>query len=855
MFSMQQNILPSQRTDWQFPRPSVKRGTIQRQLWLSTALALLLSFCLFNSPVQAAPAGAGNARPLAQAALCNPSTDVGGVVFRDFNVNGTREPNERGVNGNLAPVVISAIAPGGQTVVTTTVGVTGTYTLGPIDLSNGVRVEFSGLPEWMQPSPFGGPNGGAETSGTLVQFVDAPGCNVDLGVNNPVDYCDDNPDLATTCFINGDPLAGGSSGEQDVVYAWPYNRNGWWFDYPSLSATADPPNSLAINSQMGSTWGLAWERATKTLFTAAMLKRHAGFGPLGPGGIYATDYSSPTAPIVTEFLDLNSLPGIDVGSNPRTTPLPADIGQGSNDPEAFGLIGKMALGDMDISEDETTLLVMNLFQRELIGIDIVSRTVTSRTPVPDPGCMDSRVSPPAPAPDDRRPWAVRVHDGETYIGVVCSAETSQLQEDLHAYIMQQDGNTFTSIFDFPLDYPKGIVSEGNEYPGTETRTGWFPWTDDFNATITENGETLVYPQPILSNMEVDDDGSVIVGFVDRMGHQGGRRNRSTDPSDPNLYNAHSGGDTLRVCVLDRTLVLEGSSARCPSNASNMEGPNGGEFYFQDDFAVQGGLLHNETSLGGLAFLSGSGEVAATNFDAVHHLGNEVPSPYPRTNGVRFFSNMDGRYIQQDGLNRAYEVIPDTDLFSVGFAKAASMGDLELLCDEAPVEIGNYVWLDTNRNGIQDADETPLAGVMVELLSPTGELLATATTDANGQYYFSSDARRTDESTDSAIYGVEGLTLNTDDYEIRIPLDQTVLNGLFVTLANATGDTSNDNKTDLNDSDGIEGNGFSAVTFGVGAAGVNNHNMDFGFANAPTALEEGEEPGWLERKLFIPWVRQ
>lgn len=49
-------------------------------------------------------------------------------------------------------------------------------------------------------------------------------------------------------------------------------------------------------------------------------------------------------------------------------------------------------------------------------------------------------------------------------------------------------------------------------------------------------------------------------------------------------------------------------------------------------------------------------------------------------------------------------------------------------------IGDVVWIDTNRNGVQDAGEPPLAGVTVELIQD-GVVIATTTTDVNGRYVF------------------------------------------------------------------------------------------------------------------------
>jgi protocatechuate 3,4-dioxygenase beta subunit len=56
----------------------------------------------------------------------------------------------------------------------------------------------------------------------------------------------------------------------------------------------------------------------------------------------------------------------------------------------------------------------------------------------------------------------------------------------------------------------------------------------------------------------------------------------------------------------------------------------------------------------------------------------------------------------------------------------------------PATIGNFVWNDLNANGVQDAGETGLAGVTVELYSGT-TLVATTTTDASGAYSFSTPA--------------------------------------------------------------------------------------------------------------------
>ena len=51
-------------------------------------------------------------------------------------------------------------------------------------------------------------------------------------------------------------------------------------------------------------------------------------------------------------------------------------------------------------------------------------------------------------------------------------------------------------------------------------------------------------------------------------------------------------------------------------------------------------------------------------------------------------------------------------------------------------IGDYTWIDENKNGIQDKDEEVLPGVKVELYDETGKtLIKTTTTDEKGLYIF------------------------------------------------------------------------------------------------------------------------
>ena len=80
------------------------------------------------------------------------------------------------------------------------------------------------------------------------------------------------------------------------------------------------------------------------------------------------------------------------------------------------------------------------------------------------------------------------------------------------------------------------------------------------------------------------------------------------------------------------------------------------------------------------------------------------------------------------------VVPDT---TTDTAATGTDNDAQApLVVDSLVSIGDYVWVDTNRDGLQDAGEAALAGVSVTLYAADGTtVLATAVTDANGKYSF------------------------------------------------------------------------------------------------------------------------
>ena len=718
------------------------------------------------------------------------SDELGGNVYQDSNLDGIDNDSGGGLEG-MKVYIYGCDVNGSSVVVDSTfTDSNGDYHFTGLTNGEAYRIEFV-FPCYYDylAAAFNGSG-----SNTSVQFATAPSCTINLGVANPVNYCETNPGLIAPCFISGDPLGGGTSANSDILASFRYSSEGG----PTVSPYTGAPYHPVPAVNTGTVWGLAYQRSSETLFTTAMLKRHAGLGTLGTGGIYKiTGDLLSNATTTTPFIDLNTIISGTTGTDPRTisNDLPAD-GGASYDSLALGLVGKIALGDIDISDDEQTLWVVNLADRTLYSIFVgnpaqvpTSGDVTAY-PIPNPNCSNG----------DYRPWAVKCHQGKIYIGVVCSAETSQNAADLHATVYVLDANTgnFANVFDFPLDYTR--------------HDNWEPWTSTF--TWVQNYTR--HPQAILSDIEFDEDGSMILGFMDRLGHQTGYLNYSEDPTDTNRYNGESEGDIIRVYFSNGAFELEnnGTTSNSPVGKlgpNNNQGPGGGEFYWWDMAAPTGdpnGGAVFEITVGGLALLPGTGEVVVSAADLFR--GN--------SGGIAFLDNTSG------GAGKRYEIFYSVDAPNT-FGKAGGIGDVELLCEAPPIEIGNYVWNDSNNDGIQDACETPLSGIEVSLFDNSGTILAAVTTDANGQYYFS-----------STTPGIDTILANTN-YYIVVGTGGQFVNGFIQdSLALTVDNTGMGAYSDLNDSDGTIATGLGLgfdglpyVELTTGSSGHSDHKVDFGFS--------------------------
>jgi len=742
------------------------------------AVSLTLGLALVTASATAAAPCAGS--------------DLQGSVFHDYDADGAR--NTGNVEPGIEGAVITAFSNDGSSSSCETLA-DGSF---GIDAPAGgfpVRVEVTlpggGLFDHLEPGAAGL---------TTAFFATGPGAGHEVGLNVPADFCQANPDVMTTCFLAGDPLFAGSNAADDyLVVSVDYDR------------TVASPNHLAVGSEVGAAWGLAYHKKSQNLFVASVLRRHAGFGPLGIGGLYRIDLSG-GMPAASSFLDVTSI-GIPVGTDPRTVAGEDPPGNGptGNEPGldnlAYEEIGKVGLGDIDIEEDADQLWVMSLGDGMLYALDIgpgaTAPASATAFPLPAVACTDGVF----------RPWAVKSHLGRIYIGGVCSNENISPYPtpgpfidfpNLVGYVYSMDpaDGVFSLELTIPLNYVKGCA-------GGAAGCQWYPWTDLTTASLVPIGAFFAYPTPLLSDIEFADDGDMIIGLSDRSGFQYGSNAPApnTDPSDTTVQTIFAGGEMLRAdfdpgsgtFTLESNGIVGGIAG---AGSGNGQGPGGGEYY-----SASTAGFHFELSVGGYAVLRGSN----------HFVGSAMDPVTINSGGLLWMHELGAT----PGARFAGYTLYDLSTPS-GFRKGVGVGDVELRCAEAPIEIGNRVWCDSPDatmpgDGIQGpgAPDFPLSGVVVDLSCNGGALTASTLTQADGSYLFNAG-------------NVAGGIPPGASCTVSIDTSQAVLGTCnSPTLANAGGAGPG---AELRDSDGTDpdSDGVVEATVTIGGPGANDHAIDFGF---------------------------
>ena len=726
--------------------------------------------------------------------------DISGVVFKDIPVNGSKsniygkkDSNELGVKG----VSVTATSADGQDIISTTTDSNGHYTLNTkADLK--YRVEFSNWPSYLKESY------GAKS----VQFV-SDGQQANLALQDPNEYSNTaSPEVAVAHLIMGDI---NTTNPQNALVVFDYNAS-QTLKKGTTTVIDKNDTKLTIEADkkhIGSVWGLAYNRTTKKLYASAFLRRHSALGQGGLGAIYVTDVDNKgSAKLFATIPDAGSIDEAARGLG--------DPNQPSLDKEAFAKVGKVGLGDIDISSDDKTLYVTNLHNKKLYALSSDSGDILGAYDIPNPSCKNG----------DFRPFATKFYQDKVYVGGVCDGSKGT-DHDISAHIFSFDTKTNSfdnnEVLSFPLDYHHSgsvmelnrtfMIGENNETT-IEHSNIFHKWSDEYNATIYNTiifskWRDIVHPVPMLTDLEFTEDGSMVIGLSDRTGLQFSSKNITPSSDGLVIINGKprdivdgvfAGGDILKAnfdvnsstWTIEKHVTVKDNSVKEFFSADR---------FFNYDANGNDISIHHETSNGSVAYLTGSKQLFLTAMDPVR----------VNSGGVIVSNTQDG-----NRSSRGIEIFHEEHIM-----KASGMGDIELLTTPAPIEIGDRVWEDKNKNGIQDADEKGISNVKVNLVC-NGEIKATAITDDNGYFIFSNDT--TKDSNTSHIYGIKDLVPGVNGCSLVIPGSQNALKDKKITQ------TGNGNSSDDNNGINNDKNETTTSVDNIPSNGANNHSFDFGFYN-------------------------
>jgi protocatechuate 3,4-dioxygenase beta subunit len=467
---------------------------------------------------------------------------------------------------------------------------------------------------------------------TTVQFVpDGNSSNVNVGFNNPIDYSQDAPPLITPITFVG---SRSSAARDESIVGIGYNQSG------DLSAPASHTTYARI-SATGTLYGMIYQRQSKLILAGAYMKSYADLGPaqasgwlqnVDPAGaIYASRVNA-TLPNEAVYANLNKIidpstgvviPGNPAGVNPRqtspynytgnacpspgtTTPTTPTIGDCWNhDPAAWDKVGSVALGDLEEDDQERFVFVVNLADKKLYQLPIdpnpanwpITTLAASPVAIPNSCAVSS----------DAVPGGLGFKDGKLYVGVTCTAKSSQNIAQLKAEVWEFNptSQTFsaTPSFSMPLNYTRGCIWTGvntsspsggwfgtndpkstANTPDTNCETyldgsstdfhnvKWNPWPQTWQAHYTGNKgvnapgkpgwvnaspQLLVqieYPHPWLSDIAFDGD-DILLGFRDINGDRTGNQVRSPNISATAPPNSGVG---VTNDVTTRSYVMNGA---------------------------------------------------------------------------------------------------------------------------------------------------------------------------------------------------------------------------------------------------------------------------------------------------------
>ena len=677
--------------------------------------------------------------------------DISGVVYTDFNLNGVKDVSDISLKG----IVVHAVCENGYSYNTIT-NSNGGYTISGFPAGEYCRIEANPDSKGLHAAS------NDAGSAPLVDRVADGTTNHNISVASTESYCQENPNLLAIALPT------------EVSGSTPYSPD----NYPTLIKTVRPTEGttngqdtidtnrhiLTQFSDTGSTWGLAYKRDTKDIFMAATLKPYANLGSGGIGAIYKITANG----IISTFTTIDNASSSTLDTYLASRNITFDSG-------VYDYIAREGLGDIEMSEDYQTLYVLNIHEKSIIEIDANNGSFIKKTILPNPynGLCPT---------EDVRPWALTVKGKDVYVGSVCESKISHSDGGLGASIQKYNGSIIqevarTNTLDYLRPYYVNPTQESN---------------GNFNYKSWEEKLTA----PILTDLEFSNTNDLILAYTNRS---------SFIRHGQDYVITILGGDIRKMCHNDDGSYTDESTITNPTSCASHDITYSGstetynEFYVGDFYGTSYGESgHPETMAGALVQEPGKPYITATVVDG---------ATYEGPGAVVQFSNITGENIGLQSLIKSLD--KDEGEAKVFGLKSGGLGDIELMCDPAPIEIGNYIWLDIDKDGIQDPEETPLADIEVKLYDSNIHI-GTTLTDATGHYYFG---------------GLSNANLNTGiklrsyhNYTIKVNRNQD-------DITEATIKDVNGNADDIRDSDARTETNSLVIDIRTNA--YNDHTRDIG----------------------------
>ena len=704
---------------------------------------------------------------------------ISGIVFFDGNNDGVKQAAE----APFTHATVTAFDALGNSFSATS-NASGNYTIAGIVSGTPYRVELS-MPAGYNDAAFG------SSAGTSVQFADGSDV-VDFGINLP-DKCDPDKKIRVVTGL-------GIWHDDHSVKSWDFLDDREDIDNMGSDGSETTHTDDILASQIGVPFGVAAQRKTRIMYMSTISATFTDRFPAAPDGgdaIYAASYAG-------------GANNTYVGRKLLTNMSDYGISTAALNPVANEM-GEYGLGGVAISDDGGSLYVVNMGKGNIAKFDISAVTYAT---IPSGGYNNltvTEISLPGTNCSNGifRPSAIEYHAGALYIVGICDASISGSSSSdlrLRGFKMDVVTNALTQVLDYDLSTFTGGGLRAPGWPQKKWSTTWLG---------TENAGSSGEIQPIVPSIAFDDNGALIIGVTNRQVFVNGKSNR--EPG----YMLRTWREANGSFTVENAGVSGPYTSTAKGSSTNPDGTPG--YYDGSDDPSTAGPGNDwffevgRTSVHPYLYAGGTMVVPGTNM---------VVGGF--TNPGEPINQAGGRYLDYTTGVAIYGT-------SVMGVKATVMSDVEVVCKTPPIELGNRVWLDTDKDGVQDPGENGIAGITVELYQGN-TLIATATTDNNGLYIFSSDNQT---STASFKYG---LTINQlTPYTIRIPniiggSQQSNLSGFALTTPNTSG-TSND-ENDKTDSDGISSGNNADVSFSTGTYGKNSHVFDFGFYCNLTASAGG-----------------